>query len=266
MLLETVLNRGVQQLRFSSALLLSVIAIGVVWLPRPAQSFARPNPTTDSRLRGFFFNPWINDQVRGEAWLKNYHQHREAVDRELRELVDKTGINFIDIQVLIPHTLAEPKTPPADRAAAIDEWADMQFMENLVDFLDLCRTSSVQVEVDLANNMWVPFSVDTQNHIANSRWWPEPDDTPWTESVVWYTQIIEYVERHVHNPDAIALWCMFGNYQFGGAEPVLWTSTTKPLLNRYTERFVKNAWPKFCKAGKRPKGAPILLPILSDDH
>ncbi len=259
------LNREVPWLGRSLALLLLLLSIGADPRSSLAQPSAPPNPATDGRLRGFFFNPWVNDQVQGEAWLKHYHRHREAIDRELKELVDKTGINFIDIQVLIPRTLADPKIPPADPAAAIDEWADMRFIDNLVCFLDMCHASGVQVEVDLASNMWVPFSVDSKNHIANSPWWPEPDDTPWTESVVWYTQIIEYVERHVHEPDAIALWCMFGNYQFGGAEPVLWTSTTNPSLNRYTELFVKNAWPKFCQAGKRPKGAPILLPILSNN-
>ncbi len=262
---KTCLNRDLPWLGRSLTLLLLVLSIGDDPRSSLAQSCAPLNPTTDDRLRGFFFNPWVNDQVQGEAWLKYYHQHREAVDRELKELVEKTGINFIDIQVLIPRTLADPKTPPVNRAAAIDAWADMRFMENLVRFLDMCQSNGVQVEVDLASNMWIPFSVDTKNHIANSRWWPEPDSTPWTESIVWYTQIIEYVERHVHEPDAIALWCMFGNYQFGGAEPVLWTSTTNPLVNRYTELFVKNVWPKFCEAGKRPKGTPIVLPIFSDN-
>jgi hypothetical protein len=34
-------------------------------------------------LRGFYFNPWVNDEVRGNAWLKRYHLHRKDVDQEL---------------------------------------------------------------------------------------------------------------------------------------------------------------------------------------
>jgi hypothetical protein len=250
--------------RFPPVLLISILITGTVSRPSQAQSFTPPQPPADARLRGFFFNPCVNAEVQAEAWLKDYHRHRDAVDRELKELVAKTGINFIDIHVLIPRTLAKTKTPPTDQATAIDQWADMTFMDNLVAFLDMCWATGVQVEVDLATNMWIPFSVDTKNHIANSRWWPEPDDTPWTESAVWYTQIIEHVENRVQNDNVIALWCMFGNYQLGGAEPILWTSTTEPLINRYTELFVKHTWPKFRQAGRRPKGAPVVLPILSN--
>ncbi len=84
------LNRAVPWLGRSLALLFLVLSIGADPRSSLAQSLAPPNLTTDGRLRGFFFNPWINDQVQGEAWLKNYHRHREAVDRELKELVDKT--------------------------------------------------------------------------------------------------------------------------------------------------------------------------------
>ncbi len=215
-------------------------------------------------LRGFFFNPWVNDEVRGDAWLKHYHLYHEAVDGELKELVAKTGINFLDIQILIPRTLARPKVGPTDDAASIDQWADMTFMKNVVRFLDVCHKEGVQVEIDLATNMWIPFSVDTKDHIANSRWWPVPDDTPWTESAVWYTQIIEYVEQHVRDKNVIAMWCMFGNYQLGGAEPVLWTSPSISRVNEYSELFVKQVWPRFRAAGERPKAAPIVLPILSN--
>ena len=56
---------------------------------------------------------------------------------------------------------------------------------------------------------------------------------------------------------------MFGNYQYGGAEPVLWDTPWNPKIKVYTERFVKKVWPHFYRAGERPKGAPILLPILA---
>jgi hypothetical protein len=215
-------------------------------------------------LKGFHFNPWVSDEARGDAWLTRYHLQRDAVDRELQELVAKTGINFIDIQVLIPHTLAHPKQPPIDGMTNVEQWANMTFLQNLVDFLDACHATGVSVEIDLATNMWIPFSVDTAHHIAKSPWWPVPDDTPWTESIIWYTQIIQYVEERVRDSRVIAMWCMFGNYQLGGAEPVLWTFPSASQVHYYSELFVKHTWPRFCEAGQRPKAAPITLPILSN--
>ena len=56
---------------------------------------------------------------------------------------------------------------------------------------------------------------------------------------------------------------MFGHYQLGAAEPILWDTPWNPKIKVYTERFVKKVWPHFYRAGERPKGAPILLPILA---
>jgi hypothetical protein len=230
----------------------------------PVAAGPADSPPQRAGFRGFHFNPELDSDGASSAWLRDYHVHKAAVDRELRELVEKTGANFIDIQVLIPHTLKALKTPPAEDAEDITQWANMAMMENIVAFLDTCYGLGVQVEVDLATNMWVPFSVDTANHIANSPWWPVPDATPWTESRVWYTQIIEYVEANLRSPDAIACWCMMGNHQFGGAEPVLWVTPLRPEINHAAEQFVKNVWPAFRAAGRRPKAAPILLPILAN--
>jgi len=216
-------------------------------------------------LRGAYFNPQTSLGSFDPRWIRDYHKCVEEVNAELAELVRRTGINFIDIQLLIPFTLKETATPPADDAESITGWANMTTLDNLVTFLDYCSGVGVSVEIDLANNMWIPFLIDTKNHIANSGWWPKPDETPWTESVVWYAQIIEYVERKVQHPEAIALWNMFGNYHFGGAEPVLWNTWHRPDIIQYTERFVKHVWPAFRKTGKRPKGAPMLLPIFADN-
>ncbi len=241
-------------------------SLGVVLASMLVSAAASPSGAADrAQLRGFFFNPWVNDEVCGDAWLAHYHLHRDAVDRELEELVARTGINFIDIQILIPYTLARPKEAPSDDATSIDQWANMMFLRNCVSFLDSCHAIGVQVEIDLVTNMWIPFAVDTEHHIANSRWWPVPDDTPWTEAAIWYTQIIEYVERHVRDKRVIAMWCMLGNYQLGGAEPVLWTFPSESQVNHFTELFVKQVWPRFCAAGERPKAAPIVLPILSNN-
>ncbi len=224
-----------------------------------------PFASGGERFHGVFFNPQLERKEHSSSWLPNYHIHKTIVDKELRELVAKTGINLIDIQILIPHTLAKPKVPPSDQSESITDWANMTMMGNIVAFLDQCHKLGIQVEIDLATNMWIPFSVDRSNHIAQSPWWPEPDDTPWTESRIWYKQIIEFVESKIQEKEVIALWCMFGNYQFGGAEPVLWDTPARPDIKRYTELFVKNAWPVFRAAGVRPKGAPILLPIFSND-
>lgn len=217
------------------------------------------------KFRGIYFNPQINREQSSPEWLHQYHIHKNIVDRELQELVAKTHINLIDIQILIPHTLAKPKVPPSNQSKSITQWANMTMMGNIVAFLDHCHSLGIQVEIDLATNMWIPFSADTTRHIANSPWWPEPDNTPWTESQIWYTQIIEYVESQVQDKTVIAFWSMFGNYQFGGAEPVLWNTPNNPDIARYTKLFVKKVWPAFCKAGERPKGSPILLPIFAND-
>ena len=142
----------------------------------------------------------------------------------------------------------------------------MTTLDNLAAFLDYCYTQGVSVELDLATNMWIPYRVDTANHIAHaqSEWWPKPDDTPWTESAVWYAQTIRYVEATVAHPESIALWTMVGNYQLGGSEPVTWDFADKPEIPACTERFVKEVWPRFCEAATRPVGSPILLPIYAD--
>jgi hypothetical protein len=220
-------------------------------------------------LRGVYFNP----KVSGEwwEWIVRYDVHKNEVNKELSELIDKTGINFIDIQILIPWTLKTDKVPPSDPNAPISTWANIQMLNNLVGFLDYCYSQKVTVEVDLCNNMWIPYTVDTNNHnIINKpcpscyqKGWPVPDEDPWTESIIWYTQIIEYVEKNVKDKRAIAFWDMMGSYQFGSAEPLLWDIPDNPKIKLYTERFVKKVWPHFYKAGERPKGSPIMLPLYS---
>ena len=91
--------------------------------------------------------------------------HKNEVNKELSDLVDKTGINFIDMQVLIPWTLKMEGVPPSDPNASMTTWANMRTMNNLVDFLDYCYSKNVSVEVDLATNMWIPYTVDTNQHI-----------------------------------------------------------------------------------------------------
>ena len=221
--------------------------------------------TGPGELQGVHFNPVSPSPPGTGHWLADYHLIRERVRGEVAELAEMTGLNFLDVMVLIPTTLREKATPPPDDAGDVSEWANLRTLDNLVAFLDDCHRLGMRVEIDLACNMWVPYRIDTPNHIANSEWWPKPDDTPWTEAAVWYEQIIRYVEGAVTAPEAIAFWTMMGNYQLGGSEPVTWDWPERPEVSVYTERFVKEVWPRFCQAAGRPVGSPIMLPILADN-
>jgi len=216
------------------------------------------------RLCGVHFNPVSPSPPGTGHWLLDYHLIRPRIRAELGELVDRTGANFADVMVLIPYTLREKATPPTDGARDITQWAKLGCLDNLTTFLNDCHRVGISAEIDLATNMWIPYRVDTASHIAQSEWWPEPDETPWTESAVWYTQIIRYVEARVESLDSIAFWTMMGNYHFGGAEPVTWDYPEQPEIGPFTERFVKETWPRFRRAARRPVGSPIMLPIFAD--
>lgn len=220
--------------------------------------------TPTDRLRGVHFNPFSPSPPGTGHWLADYHLIRERVNHELSELVAETGLNFLDVMVLVPLTLREKAISPADDARDVTTWANMTTLRNLVNFLDDCYRVDVTVEVDLVTNQWVPYRVDTSHHIGQSEWWPRPDDTPWTEAAVWYEQIIRHVEEKVANPESIAFWTMMGNYQLGGAEPVAWAWPEQPQVEEFTARFVHEVWPRFCEAATRPVGSPIMLPMLAD--
>jgi hypothetical protein len=218
------------------------------------------------RLCGVHFNPRSAAPPGTGHWLLDYPLIREQVEREVSELVQETGLNLVDIQVLIPFTLGEKATLPRESATDVAEWANLTTLGSLVSFLDCCHRLGVSVEVDLCCNLWVPYGIDTEHHIAQSEWWPKPDDTPWTEAAVWYEQIIRWVEARVAAPEAIACWTMMGNHQLGGAEPVTWDWPEQPEVMAATERFVKEVWPRVRQAAKRPVGSPVMLPILADNE
>ncbi|MCC6486789.1 MAG: hypothetical protein IT364_04755, partial [Candidatus Hydrogenedentes bacterium] len=211
-------------------------------------------------FRGVHFNPQVRPEQPDFPWLLHYGDCRDAVRIHLRDTVDTLHINFIDFFVLIPHTLAVPPKGPA-AGQPVEEWANLTYLDNLAAFLDDCHTLGVSAEIDLACIMWIPSTVDSEHHISVSGVWPKADDTPWDESTTWYRGVIEYVEKRVQHPEAIAMWCMMGHYQWGGAEPVLWDGM--PDVIAHTERLVKEVWPAFRSSGKRPKAAPIMLPIFS---
>jgi len=230
----------------------------------PGAEADRAAPVPPERLCGVHFNPVSPSPPGTGHWLLDYPRIRERVDGEVADLVRETGANFLDVMVLIPFTLRQKATAPKDTATDIAEWANLETLAGLVQFLDACHRLGVAVEIDLCTNLWVPYRVDTEHHIAQSEWWPKPDETPWTEAAVWYEQIIRWVEARVAAPESIALWTPMGNYQFGGAEPVTWYWPEQPEVMAFTERFVKEVWPRFRTAATRPVGSPIMLPILAD--
>ncbi len=242
---------------------MAVAVFGACIAGGPGTSQPAPSVAPEE-LQGVHFSPASPTPPGTGHWLADYHLIRERVKREVGELVAETGANFLDVMVIIPTTLREKATAPSDAARGVADWANMTTLDNLVAFLDDCHQLGVSVEVDLACNLWVPYRVDTENHIGQSEWWPEPDDTPWTEAAVWYEQIIRHVEGSVAAPESIAFWTLMGNHQLGGAEPVTWDWPERAEIATCTERFVKAVWPRFCRAAERPVGSPIMLPILAD--
>jgi len=230
----------------------------------------RKQMTIKTGLRGVFFNPYI----KSNDILGYYSEYRAAVCGALRDLVNK-NINLITVYILVPYTLNNPAHPPLVKEP-ITTWTseaekdlvffNTSYLKNVLLFVDDCHDAGISVEFDLADNRWVPYSVDPNNSIGKpGSCWPVADDTPWDEAATWYTDVICYIEAHTHHPETIAMWCMTGNYQLGGAEPVMWEINAKPAILKYTEKFVKNVWPAFVAAGKRPKTAPYAFPIFSND-
>lgn len=231
---------------------------------QPASGRYTSSPPPRPALRGFHFDPKLVPGEEGYPWLPNYAQDRTRVITALQELVSTTNINFIDLHVHMPWTLLHGGQGP-EAGQPLAEWASVSFLDNLAAFIDDCYDSGVSINIELMNNMWIPYSVDSANHIGQPGipWFPVPDETPWDESATWYTQIIEYVEGKVNHPEGIAMWCMCGNYQLGSAEPVLWDDAGPEVIS-YTEQFVKYVWPEFKAAGHRPKASPIMIPILQN--
>ncbi|MFA6239664.1 MAG: hypothetical protein WC655_01970 [Candidatus Hydrogenedentales bacterium] len=226
---------------------------------------AEPHATPHSNqtpFRGVHFNPQVRADMPDFPWLLFYPEHRETVRRALEELVREARVNFIDIFVMIPHTLAKSAVGP-QAGQTLAEWANIAYLDNVAAFIDDCHAAGISLEIDLACNLWIPHSVDSEHHLSNSGHWPKADDTPWDEAATWYSEVIEYVEAHTAHPESIAMWSMMGNHEFGAAEPVLWDREDLPAVTTSTEQFVKRVWPVFRAAGKRPKASPIMLPIFS---
>ncbi len=258
----------------STVVALFSLAVASVLLSGPrawsADSFiGLSSSTPPGGFRGVFFNPNIRHHCfNGYPWplFDPYEgDYRASICAALRELVAEADINLIDVFVAIPFTLSHPPTAPR-AGQPVGEWANTRFLDNLALFVDDCHAAGILVELDLADNRWIPYSIDSEHHIGRpgGNTWPVADDTPWEESATWYTAVINYVETHAKHPESIAMWGMMGNYQLGTAEPCLWNCKHNPHITSCTERFVKEVWPAFRSAGKRPKAAPYTFPILSN--
>jgi len=231
----------------------------------PAEA-GEPVPAVQTGLRGVLFNPNVKHRFSASyPWpvFDPYdEEYRAQIRSVLQDLSKDAHINFIDIFIPIPFTLADlPQGPQADQP--LNEWANMTYLDNVAVFVDDCHDAGIFVELDLADNRWIPHAVNPDRHIGGQPGWPVADDTPWDESATWYSQIIEHVEARTNHPENIAMWCMMGHWEYGTAEPDLWGGGGADCL-AYTEKFVKNVWPVFRAAGKRPKAAPIMLPIFSN--
>ena len=238
----------------------AALALAGLWV---AAAGAGTRAPTRPKWRGVYFNPQVNADP-NYPWLLTYPDHRERVRRELRELVTAAGVNLVDVFVMIPNSLKEPAR--GNRTGEpLTAWANLAFLDRVAAFVDDCHEAGIQAELDLVDNRWIPYSVDSANHIGKpgGPWWPVAGDTPWKESAEWYRAMIEGIEARTKHPEAIAIWCMMGNYTWGSAEPVLWDDDGRPEVRRSTERFIRGVWPAFRAAGRRPKAAPILLPIFA---
>ena len=190
-------------------------------------------------------------------------EYRAKIRAALRELVAEANINLIDLFIPIPFTLAHPGQAPR-RDQPLEEWANLNYLKNLALFVDDCHEAGLSVELDLADNRWIPYSLDSEHHLGQpGSVWPVASDTPWEESATWFREVIEAVESQAQHPESIALWCMMGHFQHGTAEPDLWGNDQQPAIGANTEKFVKHVWPVFRAAGKRPKGSPIMVPIFA---
>ena len=216
-------------------------------------------------FRGVYFNPLVKPDTPDFSWLSFYPEFRPRIQSVIQELAVVTGINLVAIFVAIPYALKHPSQAPRE-GEPFDDWANTAYLDGVAAFVDDCFSAGVSVELDLASNLWIPYSVDPRHQIGNSGYWPMPDETPWKASALWYRETIAYIERKTRYPENIALWSMMGNYELGTAEPCLWDREDNPAIIACTERFVKEVWPLFRSAGTRPKAPPVMLPIFSNNE
>ncbi len=214
------------------------------------------------KFRGVFFNPSVSTNP-DRPWLVYYQENQEEIRALLQDLSSTAGVNLIDMFVVIAYSLKTPSQAPQE-GQPFSEWGNAIYYDNICAFVDDCYDAGIAVELDLACNMWIPYSVDPERQIANSKHWPMPDETPWNESATWYSESIKYIEGHAKHPENIAMWSMMGHYELGTAEPCLWGVDDNPALLVSIEKFVKEVWPVFRAAGKRPKAAPYAFPIFSN--
>ena len=248
---------------------------------------AAPNIGITTGLRGVQFNPYLKHPTWDgypypyfEHWGASYAgytmmaenaagemvRYRDAIKAELEELVEN-GFNYITVWLNNLHTMsyATQQRPSQGNLAGepLSSWANTAYLNSFAEFLNDCYDAGINVSVDLVDNRWIPYSIDSSAHIGQpGGYWPVASSAPWVEAADWYTQVITYLEARVkpETLDAILSWNMMGNYRLGASEPVLWSVATGQLAA--TQQFVEYVWPRFVEAGTRPKGSPYMLPVF----
>ncbi|HRP55327.1 MAG TPA: hypothetical protein PLH26_04735 [Agriterribacter sp.] len=257
-----------------SSLIIFVFLLGSISCSAPQKTKSGTSHSESAGLRGVFFNPHLatipHPENPSAIFLRYDKAYRAEVKAALNDLAKDAGINFVSLFIPIPLTLKKAATaPPAAKPNTILTDDDLRyyntvFLDGIALFIEDCHEAGISVELDLADNRWVPYAINPAQRKVGHKgepYWPVADDTPWDESARWYSDVITYIEEKTKHPENIALWTITGNYLLGTAEPDLWS----PDVLKVTEQYVKYVWPIFVKAGKRPKGTPVLLPIYADD-
>jgi len=228
-------------------------------------TYFQPEVTTG--FKGVMFDPNIEHPgMAGYQYpvFDDYSgQYRADIRQALSELAGK-GLNCICMFLCNLQTFKDFRRPN-EAGQSVYVWGDLNYLDYFILFLEDCGEAGLRVFVDLVDNRWIPYSVDTKNHLGKKGgYWPVASDTPWEEAANWYSEIILYIEANVSDPNVIAAWGMQGNYSYGASEPKLWSDSNLEII-AMTEEFVKYVWPVFRTSGIRPKASPLMLPILADD-
>ncbi len=121
----------------------------------------------DTKFKGCYFIPYTTNFGVDCTWISFYHQTdvKEEVNNELDELIDKTGVNCIQLGMEIARMLGDVDTLPQP-GGDIEDWANMTYINNMATFINYCDSKGIGVIFELCTNCWIPGFVRTENHIA----------------------------------------------------------------------------------------------------
>lgn len=205
-------------------------------------------------LRGVMFNPEAyngsaNIGMAWEIWFSNPNSDilRASISREMDGLVENTHVNFLYIQVT-PVLSGWPKSN-----------INPEFISSLSGFVNLAWTKGLRVGIALNTNCVISDTYARAAGIPSRTGFSSCSDSNVQEAQAWYTDIITVVESQLKDREAVAFWEMGGSYRFANAETDIWNGA--PELNDRTINgksypgtlsFVRQVWPIFAKATKRP--------------